>query len=131
MIMLVDDERRRVDSYLAELEFSGYSVHLESDVDSAWSFFLNNIDDVELLILDVAMPHGSTFTDGETERGFRTGVKLYQKVRERSPAHRVMMLTNFARELSDSMMQDSKCWLFSKGDLLPFELVEEVKRILG
>lgn len=133
MIVFVDDERRFMDSYLLELQFSGYSVRFESDVDSAWTFFLENMDRIDLLILDVAMPPGHTFRDEETEGGLRTGVKFYQRVRERTSEHKVLILTNFADgELSDSLMkQDTKCWLFEKESLLPFELADEVKRILS
>ena len=43
-----------------------------------------------------------------------------------------MILTNFAdKEVADSIMkEDKRCWQFSKKSLFPFELVDEVKRIL-
>jgi len=38
MIVLVDDEKREMDSYVRELRLSGYEVSFQRDVDTALRF---------------------------------------------------------------------------------------------
>jgi DNA-binding response OmpR family regulator len=74
MILFVDDERRRMQSYVEELRFSGYDVEFKSDVDDALIFFNENHEKLELLILDVMMPTGNSFDNQQADNGLRTGI---------------------------------------------------------
>ena len=80
MILFVDDEKRRMKSYIDELKLSGYEVEIKSDVDSALDFFNKNHKQIELLILDIMMPSGNTFENVDTKYGLRTGISLYEKI---------------------------------------------------
>jgi len=132
MILLVDDERRRMDSYVQELGLAGYDVQFESDVDNALKFFRDNEAQIELLILDVMMPAGSNFSDAGTEHGLMTGIAFYQKISdEHNPNVLTIIFTNVSEEsLTKDITSKSTVFFCKKDDLLPFELEEKVRKIL-
>lgn len=131
MILFVDDERREMDSFVRELKLSDFDVHFESKVDDAWAFFQGKSDQIELLILDLMMPSGSTFKNEDTENGLRTGVHFYRKVREMLFECPIIILTNHIdEELSDSFNKEKRCWYLKKSDYLPYELIEKVNEVL-
>lgn len=132
MILIVDDERRRMDSYRLELVLSGYDVLFKDDVDEAINFFESNVGEIELLILDIMMPPGNSFKAEGAQGGLRTGVLFYERVRRAAPDCPVIILSNVADPaVRGRFNAESKCWYRMKVDYLPFELVDEVRRILS
>jgi CheY-like chemotaxis protein len=130
MILFVDDERRRMRSYVEAIELSHYQVKFESDVDDALEFFEKNCDRLKLLILDVMMPTGNSFDDEQTNDGLRTGICFYQKVRKLNPDIPVIVFTNFRNnELTN--IESEKTSVFHKDVILPFELANKVDLILS
>jgi len=130
MIVLVDDEKREMDSYVRELRLSGYEVSFQRDVDTALRFVEENLDRVDLLILDIMMPAGFCFKDVDTNSGLRTGVFFYERIREKASDLPVVILTNVSDEgVAERFSGENKCWFLRKEDYLPFELVEKVKNI--
>ncbi len=130
MILFVDDERRRMRSYVEAIELSHYQVKFESDVDDALNFFEKNCDQLKLLILDVMMPTGNSFDDEQTNDGLRTGICFYQKVRQLNRNIPVIIFTNFRNnELTN--IESEKTLVFHKDGVLPFELASNVDRILA
>jgi CheY-like chemotaxis protein len=130
MILIVDDEARYIDIFAEELKLSGYEVSTQSDVDEALLFFEQNLSQIDLVIMDVMMPPGSSFAHMAPD-GLRTGVYLYNRIRERVPQLPVIVFTNISDSgISKRFLGDSKCWYLRKSDVLPFELVEEIERIL-
>ena len=131
MILFIDDEKREMDSYVKELGFSGYKVSFQNDADDALRFFEGNLSRLDLLILDIMMPPGSSFKDVDTDLGLRTGVRFYERIREKAPDLPVMILTNVSDErVADRFRRENKCWLLRKEEYLPFEFAEEVKKVL-
>jgi CheY-like chemotaxis protein len=131
MIVLVDDEPRQVDSYVRELELSGYAVVLQEDVDKALEFVEERRDEIDLLILDIIMPPG-VLGDADTQKGLRSGLKFFDRVRLLAPALPVLILTNVSDPHAASHFRGATlCWFLLKEECLPYELVEEVGGILA
>jgi len=132
MILFVDDERRRVSSYVEELEDSGYTIEFQTKVDDAWNYFEEHVDEIELLILDIMMSPGRAFQDEDTDGGLRTGVHFYERVRDRAPYLPVMVFTNASPEaMTERFRGEENCWYMPKTDYLPYEIAREIRRILA
>lgn len=131
MILVVDDEKRTLDSYLQELALSGFEVRYESSVDEGLKFLEMNATEVKLLILDVMMPSGEAFDDDATEKGLRTGVYFYERVRKTNEQLPIMIFTNVVDDgVRRKFEQDKYCRFFQKEELLPYELAETVRDVL-
>ena len=131
MILMIDDEKRTLDSYLQELALSDFMVRYESSVDAGLKCLEENVNEIELLILDLMMPYGQAFNEDETEKGLRTGIVFYERVRKANAHLPVMILTNNVDEgIRRVFEQEPHCRFFRKEDLLPFELADAVKDFL-
>ncbi len=131
MILFIDDEKREMDSYVRELELSGYQVSFQKNVDAAIDFFEGNFREIELLVLDIMMPPGEVFKNVDTEGGLTTGIHVYKRVRQRFPTLPVVILTNVTDEnIIESFRKEAHCRFLSKEEYLPFELVDEIKEVL-
>ena len=131
MILFVDDEKRRMSSYVDELEFSNYHVDFKSDIDSALAALEQKQDQIELLILDIMMPIGKNFSDIQNNNGLRTGVFFYRKIRQQNATLPIIIFTNVSdKNLARDIDQDSKTSFYQKENLCPFMLAEKVKEML-
>lgn len=131
MILFVDDEKRRMKSYVEELELSNFQVEFKPDVDSALEAFAQHQDQIELLILDIMMPTGDSFSDNQTTHGLRTGFAFYQKIREQNPNLPIVIFTNVSDEsLVKEINQDKQSAFCQKDSFLPFKLAEKVQAML-
>lgn len=132
MILFVDDEKRRMDSYVQDLVLSGHKVEFKSDVDSALEFFAENRTQIKLLILDIMMPTGESFDDAQTDYGLRTGIAFYHNIREQNPSLPTIIFTNVSDEkLAEEISRGSNVLFCQKDNFLPFELEKEVRKILN
>ncbi len=132
MILFVDDEKREMDSYVQELELSGYKVVFKKDADVALEFFEKSLNEIDLVILDIMMSPGSSFKQMDTQMGLRTGIAFYKKIREKASELPVLIFTNVSDEkVSETFLKETKCQFLRKENYLPFEVVDEVKKILG
>lgn len=133
MILFVDDEKRRMKSYVEELENSGYEVEFESDVDSALKNFKNNKDKIDLVILDIMMPAGDSFNNTQTENGLKTGICLYQEIRKQKEIIPIIILTNIIIS-GDKHLQDIESnemtFFCAKDSFVPKELVKHIEILL-
>jgi DNA-binding response OmpR family regulator len=131
MILMIDDEKRTLDSYLDELKMSNFEVRYELSVDAGLSFLEDNADAVELLILDIMMPAGLAFNNEDNERGLKTGVLFHQRLRKSNDRLPVIILTNNVQDgIRRVFDNDPHCRFFWKEELLPFELADLVKDVL-
>ena len=130
MILCLDDENRDGYNYFEELRLSGHEVSFHMDVDSAFNFFNKNYSKIELIILDIMMSPGKSFTPEKAERGLRTGILVYEKVRSKAPLLPVIILTNVTDEkVNEQFLREKNCFYFLKENYLPSELVKEIKKI--
>lgn len=131
MILFVDDEKHKMDSYLRELRLSFPGVRFESTVDAALALIEGQGSDIEVLILDVSMAPGRAFKD-RLGAGLMTGVHFYGRVREMLPDLPVVVFTNVTNEkVRQEFDGDDKCRFLNKEDYLPFELAQVLREILG
>jgi DNA-binding response OmpR family regulator len=131
MILFIDDERREMDSYYLELELSGYQVRFKTDVDAALIFFDDHLDSINMVILDIMMPPGKIFANSDTKLGLRTGLPVFERLREKSPHLPILILTNVSdTEVRNRFRQEDRCWFYRKEDVLPFELIQYIEEIL-
>jgi CheY-like chemotaxis protein len=132
VIFAVDDELHRIKPYLEDLSMSGFSVASESQIDAAWSFFVENRARIELCILDVMMAPGTCLAGCSTNDGTRTGVAFFELLRKSNPAMPVVILTNVsAADVRKRCDDDDLCWWFRKDEIFPFELSEKITDIVG
>ena len=129
-ILIVDDETRWAESFLDELKLADYEYEYKTETDEAMVYFHENSDKIDVLILDIMMPPGTTLK-ASTDQGLDTGIKLYDQIRAKAPDLPVIVFTNVTgREVAQKFLNEADCWLYPKSDLLPFELVEEIEAIL-
>lgn len=132
MIMMVDDEDRRMDIYRLELADVGYRVELFKNVDAALQTLEARLTEVQLLVLDVMMPPGITFKDADTLDGLRTGERFFEHVRKLSAELSVIFFTNVSDpNLIKNYKRAYHCKILRKEDYQPYEFAEEVARIIG
>lgn len=132
MILFVDDEERPIKTFMEELSRSNYAVHLETDVDRALEYFRANVDKIELLVLDIMMPHGESLTAEETDNGRRTGVRLFKKFREENRNLPIIVFTNVsAQPVEEAFADMPRCRFLKKIDYFPFEFKEEAVAMLA
>jgi CheY-like chemotaxis protein len=128
---MIDDEKRQMDSYRLDLEFRGFEVRFVSDVDEVVRMLGRGGDVPELAILDLMMPPGAAFAAADTESGLRTGIRLFEALRERWPKLPVMILTNVTDPDVEGQFQGQPCcWFDHKEDYLPKEYSARVKGVL-
>jgi CheY-like chemotaxis protein len=131
MILFVDDEARDMSSYVDDLNLSGFEVSFQTSIDPALRVFQDNSDQIELLILDIMLPHGEAFDSVETEQGMRTGIRFYEEVRRIAPDLPVIVFTNVSDPLvADRLKKEEGCRFLRKEDIFPYELTHEVQMVL-
>lgn len=115
-ILFIDDEPRRIQSYVDELEKSGYEVEPATDVDYAFVYFVKNMKKIDLLIMDVMMPPGENCKDqdAQTELGLRTGILLSDKIRQIDTDVPIIVLTNVVDDELEKKMMVEKIEFFKK-----------------
>ena len=132
MIIMVDDELRRMAAYVWELRDTGYQVEMCSSVDTALANLEANLPQVRLLILDVMMPPGQAFKNLDTQDGLRTGERFYERVRQLSADLPVFFLTNVSDpHFTKKYLRERHCKVLHKEYYQPFELADEVRRMIG
>ena len=130
MILFVDDEFKRVQAYLEELQYH-YEVHYEERADNAFHFFEQSATKITLIILDIMMPHSGRFDRNETDSGMKSGLVFYRRIRESAPDLPVIILTNYNRpEIEEEFRREANCWYLQKKHYSPRELVDIVRHCL-
>jgi CheY-like chemotaxis protein len=132
MILWIDDEPRSLDSFIKELEFSGYEVEFTKNVDDGLKFFHANSDMIELIISDMMMP-GSQIKKYPDQDDTKTGQYFYEEIRRLDPNMPIILFTNFSidEELEKITSDDSRAEILHKPDFLPYEFLEKIKDFLS
>lgn len=77
------------------------------------------------------MPLGKVFKNVDTECGLRTGIRFYERIREQHPTLAIIVFTNVSDEaVAEKIRKNPKSLFLQKENFLPFELAEEVKKVL-
>jgi DNA-binding NtrC family response regulator len=132
MILFIDDEKREMESFVIELKLSGFDVNFIKNVDDAWNYLTSNPEEVKLMILDIMMPAGNKFKDDDIHNGLRTGVRFFDEMRVQFPNLPIIIFTNVSDpNVVKKFEHENMCRYFSKPNLLPDQLVDEIKSFLG
>jgi CheY-like chemotaxis protein len=130
MILFVDDEPGKVKSHMEALHFSGYEVKCVRDVDAALQAL--SLERIDLVVLDIMMPYGAAFSGEATTMGTRTGVLLYEHIRQRAPNLPIIVYTNVTdSQVADRFGHESRCWFRRKDHCLARDLTKLVTEIMS
>lgn len=133
-ILFIDDERRRMAYVVEELQYAGYEVLFQDDVDSALAFLRDLSERFDLVVLDISMPPGTEFKFEDTDGGSRTGMALYDTIRSLRPFLKIVVFTNVSdRRVAERFgNEDARlCRFVRKPDILPFQFAELVDEFLN
>lgn len=132
MILFVDDEARRVESYQEACEDAKMEVRVLSNVDKAWRFIEKESSQIELVVLDVMMPTGDRYEGSPAALGgIRTGLSFYRDLRNSHPELPIMILTQSNDgEIDKTVGHDRWTALHRKQSVLPTELPELIRKQL-
>lgn len=132
MILFIDDEKRRMSSYLEACQFAGLEVKLIDDPELGWEEFLGSKKSLDLLILDIMLPTGDRFDRPGSLGGIRTGLELLKDVRKEAPRLPVLLFTQSNdREPDEMIISDPRSYIERKINVLPSELPDLVRKILS
>lgn len=81
MILMIDEEQRRMRATVDYLKELGYEVKILDDIDVAAQFVQVHRNEIQAIILDIMMPWGNVLTSEQTEVGIITGYVFYEKLR--------------------------------------------------
>src|SRR5262245_30982949 len=129
-ILFIDDEQRRMEAITAELELAGHFVVFNDNADAALKSISGVNEHFDLMILDISIPPGKQLDRLATDGGARTGIALFDVIRQTRPRQKVVIFTNIsdAKVEAHFANQDSDLCLFiRKSSVLPFEFVERLE----
>jgi CheY-like chemotaxis protein len=131
VILYVDDEPSYVDDYIEVLRASDYEVVTERNVDQAWKSFEENLAGIQLLVVDLMMAPAAPFNAADTHGGLWTGVRFFEMARAKAPQLPIIILTNLHDDqIEQRFRSDERCRFLLKENTDPFELTDQVKRLL-
>ena len=140
-ILFVDDEERRMEYYIEELR-DQFEVTLATSPAEAWAHFGSSkapLPPFELVVLDVFMQPTEGFEGAvdpvfenlDPERWLRSGIVLFDKLKTRYPDLPVVVFTNAAdARLAEQVRRRAHTRFFRKSDLLPYQLLEEIQKMV-
>lgn len=133
-ILFVDDEQRRMEPYVWELQDAHHEVVFQDNVDSALGTLRNPNERFDMVVLDISMSRGTEYEFEETVGGTRTGILLYAKIRRLRPDLKVVVLTNvpYERLAKPFEGEDTRLYRFvRKQEKLPIEFAKLVGEFLS
>ena len=133
MILFIDDEDE-MNSFKLGLELSEYQyqVTLKTDIDDAWEYLGHSLNQVSLVIMDVMIPPGDLLEEEDTKGGLRTGLALFDKIREKSQSLPIIVFSSVSDQRVISQFREkSKCLFLKKEEELPSSLPHRVNQFLN
>ncbi len=128
-ILFVDDDPYDSQSYIDELLDLGFSVSHIQSVDDALRMVKKNHYDV--IVLDIMMSPGKSFSEIETAGGFKTGIPLAREIREYQSSALIVSLTKSTDpEVEAWFTQDEYVAYFNKRHILPDKFANKIKIML-
>lgn len=134
-ILFVDDELDRLEQFIKDIEIAseeqGKAIPKVEKIDNleiAYKYILDHIENIGVIVLDIMMPGGEKFYKKEEDpMGLRCGFYFYQAVRSKFPELKIRIFTNVDDpEIVTVINKDKNARLMLKDESLPFELTEEL-----
>ena len=116
--LLVAEDDRAVRKMLVDiLRRYGYSMIEAADGQDALRKFIDNKDNIDLIIIDVVMPK-------------MNGKEVYEEIRRTNPNIRVLFISGYTRDVVIDRGVEDTTVDFIKKPLLPQELLRKVREVL-
>ena len=130
MILMIDEEKRRMSTLQESLEELGYKVTFIDNVDTAYEFVASHQNSISAIILDIMMPWGESFSSEETKNGLLTGYMLLKKFRENISNIIPIIVYTAVNDplLFKSINKEPNCTVFHKPESLS-KIVTELQRL--
>lgn len=130
MLLMVDEEYRRMSTVQEYLEKYGYTVNLIDNVDDAMDFIKSKYNLIDAIILDLMMPWGKLFSKEESEYGLLTGYLLFKKIRkEYGHSKPIIIYTAVNRaELINTIKKQENCYYIPK-DKPAFKIITKLEEL--
>ncbi len=125
-VLFVDNDALEMKSYVHSLRSNGFDVVFESTAAAALHVFHPGKFDV--VVTDILMPAKPTIGN---QAGFRTGLVLAQKIRERAPRIPIVALTSSDDAEVKDWFSQRRATFLSKRNITHRYLPRMLKRILG
>jgi CheY-like chemotaxis protein len=136
IVLFIDDEPDFMLPFVLELRDSGYEVRCCETVEELFEVMnpssplpegTAELQHVDCVVLDIMMAHGSLPRE-KTRQGLRTGVVLYEILRERWPEVPVVVHTNLKTPEATGIPDcpSERCIFLGKRGSLPMDLVRTV-----
>jgi CheY-like chemotaxis protein len=133
MILFVDDERRYVENVLEELALLGVEVRFCPGIDEALSAVGSCQAEIDAIVCDVMMPHGTAFTAPYTEQNRITGLRFLARVREMGFKGEVVLLTYLEpgrAPVDEEAAKFPPCRVIRKREKWSFEIAEMISLLV-
>lgn len=131
VILLIDDEEAPNVFYVRALERAGFRVERRTSVDDALDFARGAIQKLALVILDVMMPFGRSYSAEDADDGLRTGVLVYKDIRALSSTVPILVLTVVRNpDILACFEDEPRLKVIRKLDCTPRQLVQQVGEMI-
>jgi len=132
MILFLDDNPSRMENAVEELRMRNFQVHFEQNVDSALAFIDKHSSEIDALICDIMMPHGTRLSSEQTRDGLRTGISVLEIARSLQPTLPTIIFSNVSDdELRKTLKGDERCLFLEKPNYLSASFADKVRDFLG
>jgi CheY-like chemotaxis protein len=133
-VLFIDDEKRRMAPVIEEFQSLHHTIQFQDTVDGALKLIRNSAEQFDVVVMDISMASGQEFLREETDGGARTGILLYEAIRQERPGQKIAVFTNVSdpRVADRFMSEDHRlCRFVRKPDVLPFQFVEEIEKFVA
>lgn len=132
MILFIDDDKYHLKYYIEMLALSGYETKIIDDIEIGLSWLDVYFSKIDLLVLDIMMPFNSNIKIPDYNDGLRTGVYIYDNIRQKFPELPIIILTNLHNDdVEIKFSNEHFCKFCHKDDFYPYELVEKINIFLS
>src|SRR5215216_5530600 len=130
-VLFIDDERRRIDSYIEELQLNSCTVDYAHDNSTALEL-IRNSESYDVIVQDMSRPPDLVDVDA-SEHGRKTGLLFYDSyLRLECPTTPVIFLSNNPiASTAVGNIGSAFCTYMSKSEVLPSELSEIISAVVA
>ena len=124
-VLLIDDDRFLIDDLKTFIEYAGHTCIIYTGADEVIDN-LDSLNQFDAIILDIMMSRGAYLQ--QEDLSFETGELLYQRIRERHPDLKVIIISakNFSDMQIDFAMEDNVDTISKPFDSTASELMKRI-----
>jgi CheY-like chemotaxis protein len=128
-ILFIDDDKAPIRYYLEALQAEGFAVTHCRNPDDALNALERDCN-IDLILLDSAMPPGKRYAGSNTEEGLTTGSLLFEDICKLCPRIPILILTNFLNlDWMVAATRSPNVREIRKLDIMPVDLVKIIREM--